>query len=85
MSKRYYFTFGSDPHYPYGINDYVVVEADGYSEACYLFNAVHPPRTGSDLLNCAFVYSEERFQEDCAKYYPGVQPKEIIRLSIERG
>lgn len=80
--NKFYFTFGSDPAYPYGINDYVIVEANGVNEACLLFNLVHPPRKGSDLVNCAFFYSEEQFNKNCAQYYPGVQPKEIIRLQV---
>ena len=82
--EKFYFTFGTDPLYPYGINDYVVVEADGVNEACCLFNMVHPQREGSDLVNCAFIYGEEQFYKNCAKYYPGMQPKEIISLNIIR-
>ena len=82
--KKFYFTFGTDPLYPYGINDYVVVEANGINEACCLFNLVHPPREGSDLVNCAFIYGEEQFYRNCAKYYPDTQPKEFISLNIIR-
>ena len=84
MKEKFYFTFGRDPQYPYGIDDYVVVEAKGYCEACSLFNMVHPPREGSDLINCAFIYSEKQFMEKCAKYYPDIQPKEVISLNVKR-
>ena len=81
---RTYFTFGTDPQYPFGINDYVVVEADGLSEACLLFNLVHPPREGSSLINCAFYYEEESFNKFRDQYYKDVEPAEVIRLDVQR-
>ena len=80
---KFYFTFGSDPEYPYGRNDYVEVEAKGLNEACCLFNLVHPPREGSDLLNCAFFYSEESFNKFREEYYPNRQPIETISLNVK--
>lgn len=81
--KRTYFTFGSDPLYPYGRNDYVVVEARNENDACLLFNMIHPPRH-DDVVNCAFIYSEERFNEFRDKYYKDVLPIETITLCVNR-
>lgn len=81
---RTYFTFGTDPLFPFGINDYVVVEAEGVNEACHIFNLVHPPRPGSDLVNCAFIYTEEKFNQFRDQYYKDVEPVEIIRLDVQR-
>lgn len=80
---RTYFTFGTDPLFPFGINDYVVVEAEGLNEACCLFNLVHPPRH-DDVVNCAFIYSEETFNLFRDQYYKDVEPAEVIRLDVQR-
>ena len=81
--KKTYFTFGSDPLYPYGRNDYVVVEARNENDACLLFNMIHPPRHGN-TVNCAFIYSEERFNEFRDKYYKDVLPIETITMCVNR-
>ena len=46
MLKNYYFTFGSDPRYPYGENDYVIVRAGAFSEALEKYKACHPEALG---------------------------------------
>lgn len=79
--QSFYFTFGTDPAYPYGINDYVEVKAHSLNEAAILFNAVHPPRPGSDLVNCAFMYTERQFNEFRAELY-NYPPVEVIELSV---
>lgn len=77
MEEKFYFTFGRDPQYPYGIDDYVVVEAKGYCEACSVFNIVHPPREGSNLINCAFIYSEKQFMEKARNIIPAFSRKKL--------
>lgn len=82
--KNFYFTFGSDHAYPYGREDFVMVEAENLNQAIQLFNAVHPKREGSDCVNCAAWYGEEFFSNIHDRYYRGVAPKEIISLKILR-
>ena len=84
MENKYYFTFGSDPLYPYDRNDYVVVEAADIGKAIALFQLVHPNRPNSGCVNCAAYYSEEEFNTFREKYYPGIFPKEIISLRIQK-
>lgn len=79
MTKTY-FTFGSDCHFPYGQYDYVEIEAENMYQACKLFQTIHPNRHNSDLLNCAFVYTEEWFNKIRNLYYQGVEPIEKITV-----
>lgn len=76
--KEFYFTFGTDPAYPYGIDDYVLVRAEDQAEARRKFKAVHPNRPGSPCINCAFVYTQEEFDSFRDKYYKDVSPAETI-------
>lgn len=84
MNKRFYFTFGSDPRYDYGRDDYVIVEAENENQAVCIFQAVHPNRPGSSSVNCASWYSEEAFNQFRDQYYPNRTPKEHISLHIRR-
>ena len=63
-AKRFYYTFGTDPRYPYK-GGYVVIEAKDEDQADKVFRAYYPDRN-PDLpcLNCAFVYPEEEFFND---------------------
>ena len=79
-TRRYYFTFGSDPLYPFGRNDYVVVDAESADQAGRLFQAVHPNRPYSNCLNCAFIYTEPEFNGFRDHYYHHVNPIETITL-----
>lgn len=56
--SAYYFTFGSDPNFPYQ-DGYVVVKARGRSEACKMFN--HKFGTRDGMVNCAFIYSAKEW------------------------
>ena len=56
--NRYYFTFGTDERYPFQLG-YLIIEARDRHAAREIFKAYFPNRKGSDLLNCASVYSEE--------------------------
>ena len=60
MSK-YYFTFGSDPKFPYQ-RGWVEVEAKTRNQACNVFRAYFPDRH-ENCINCAFIYSEEEWQK----------------------
>ena len=80
---RYFYTFGTDPAYPYGADDFVEVRAKTGNEADKKYKEVIPNRPGSHLLNCAFVYGEEKWIGDGTnsirdKYYKGKEPAKII-------
>ena len=74
-----YFTFGSDPLYPFGRDDYVVAQGESLKECVHKFMAKHPnPRPEwENVANCAFIYSEKEFMKSCAHFY-GPEPAEVI-------
>ena len=74
---NFYFTFGSDERFPFGRNDYVMVQATNGEHACDRFRERHPNRPGSRLLNCSFIYSETEFSKFRDRLYP-YPPVEII-------
>lgn len=76
--NEYYFTFGSNPLFPYGINDYVLVYAENRNAACDKFSAKYPNRPKSGCINCAFVYSKEEFDKFRDRFYKGVNPIDVI-------
>ena len=76
-SKSYYYTFGSDPLYPFGRDEYIIIHAETGHEADLKFMAHFPCRPGSSVLNCAFVYDEAEW-EKCKPYYPGKEPTVVI-------
>lgn len=57
--KKWYFSFGSDPGFPYQ-NTHVIVIADTEHEAVAKFRAKFPDRH-ENTVNCAFWYPEERW------------------------
>lgn len=56
----YYFTFGSDPNFPFQ-DGYIVIYARGRSEACKMFNHIFGERDG--MVNCSFIYNEEEWKK----------------------
>ena len=62
--KRFYFTYGSDPHYPF-LHGWTEVIAPDEATACAVFRCYHPCRKGRNLLdlNCAWVYTESGFKK----------------------
>lgn len=56
----YYFTFGSDPNFPYQ-DGYIIIHARGRHEACTMFNYLFGERDG--MINCAFIYDEKEWQK----------------------
>lgn len=77
-AHSWYFTFGTDPEYPHGFNEFVEVHADTESQADKKFMARYPCRPGSSLMNCAFVYNEEKWKEIYKKHYSGTRPAAVI-------
>lgn len=56
-----YFTFGSSSTFPYQ-NGWVEITAKNQKEACEYFRKLYPHPKHPECLNCAFVYSEQEFQ-----------------------
>lgn len=74
---RFYFTFGTDPKFPFSEKDYVVVIARDINEAKDIFDKEYPPRiSGSRCSNCAFIYEEYEFDTIRYRYYNG---KDAVR------
>lgn len=77
--KKFYFTFGSDPKYPFGREDFIEVHAANLLGAQKAYKKIHPNRPGSNLINCAEIYDEKTWEKDIyPKYYTGKKPVEII-------
>ena len=57
----YYFTYGTSEGFPFR-GGWTEVEAPDMETAVALFRAVHPD-SKPGLVNCAFIYSEEKFRE----------------------
>lgn len=57
----YYFTFGTDPGYPFQ-NGWVKIQAPSRREATEIF-AIYFPSRDDECVNCAFIYEEEEFKE----------------------
>ena len=68
--ETYYCTFGTDPNFPYQGGWVEIMAPDGKT-AGQIFKTYYPNRKGSSLLNCAFVYSEERWKEITGNYDMG--------------
>ena len=61
--NRYYYTFGTDPAFPYK-KGWVEVRANTMKEADEKVRRRFPDRPGHEgTLNCAFVYGEARWAE----------------------
>lgn len=59
--KRYYFTFGTHPEFPYG-SGWVTVYADSFDEAIDKFRTHFPDRS-PNTVNCAFMYTQAQFEK----------------------
>lgn len=62
MLRYYYFTFGTGPDYPFA-GGWVTVAAPSRQAAVQIFRLYYPNEAGTDVLNCADVYTEEEFRE----------------------
>lgn len=58
--KRFYFTFGTNEHFPF-IGGWVVVFANDRKEAVEIFRKHHPDHTPG-IINCSDIYTESQFQ-----------------------
>lgn len=62
MLRYYYFTFGTDPDYPFA-GGWVTVAAPSRQAAVQIFRLYYPNEANTEALNCADVYTEEEFKE----------------------
>lgn len=76
--NKYFYTFGSDPQFPYGLEDFVEVHAETRNEADQKFQQAFPNYCGSSCLNCAWVYSEKSWLPNWRAYYHEKPPVKII-------
>lgn len=75
----YFFTFGTDPQFPVGYDDFVEVHADTGAQADEKFKSRFPCREGSQLLNCAFIYGEGKWMNEVyPQHYAGKAPAVVI-------
>ena len=81
---NFYFTFGNDPLYPFGREEYVVVIAPDIHKAVKTFREYHANRPGSKLTNCCDWYTEEQFNKDREEYYGDRDPVEILKYKEVR-
>ncbi len=56
--ENFYFTFGTDEQFPYGLGEYVLVRANDWRRAVHLYQAFHP-NVQPNTINCAMFYSQE--------------------------
>lgn len=61
LMSSYYFTFGSDPEFPYR-NAWIEIVASSWEEATELFRQAVPDRTPG-TLNCSFCYDQEKWEQ----------------------
>ena len=59
-NMNFYFTYGSDPQYPFN-GGYTIVVADSKKRAAAVFRLYHPD-VHEGILNCAFVYDQESME-----------------------
>lgn len=76
--KPHFFTFGSDPRFPFNRNQYVLVLGKDRKDCAEAFRNRYPNRPGSDCINCADYYAKEEWDERISKYYKGFAPSAII-------
>ncbi len=77
-AHSWFYTFGTDPKFPFGIEEYVEVHADNANQANQKFKSHFLCREGSTLLNCAFVYAEDLWDPIYTEYYSGKRPARVI-------
>ena len=75
-NSKFYFTFGSDPGFPYQ-NTYLIVHAKDMKEAIEKFRANFKDRH-KDTINCAFYYSEAQWEKSEGEKYYGKPVCEVF-------
>ena len=79
MMNKYYFTFGTNPQFPFGEHEFVMIEAESIREAAEIFRKLWPDRPGHEgVLNCADCYTESQFTPIRKKHYDGKEPSAVF-------
>ena len=81
--NAFYFTYGSDPCFPYQ-GGWTLVLAAGYDDAVAAFDAYHPrSESAYGCINCADIYTSEEFLSTkmATQGNRGAGCHEIIKLS----
>ena len=76
--QSFYYTFGTDPLFPHGIDEFVKVNAKDYAESIQKFKERYPNREGSSVINCAWIYTEKEWAKIYPEYYAGKAPADFI-------
>lgn len=74
---RLYFTFGSNPVFPYGREDYIVAVGNDTQDCLRAFQKKYPNQT-ANTLNCADWYTVTEWKKVTETYYKDKEPKEIL-------
>ena len=75
---KYFFTYGSAMQFPYHDKDYVVVEgADNEKEAVEAYRKKYPDYNPG-VVNCAFWYDENRWNDILKNHTGGRERDRII-------
>jgi hypothetical protein len=77
--KRFYFTYGTNKHFPF-YRGWSEVIAPDKETAIAIFRCYHPNPPGSDSWNYAFDYSEEEFKK--TSMYTDPRPDEVCHEVI---
>lgn len=77
--KSYYFTYGTDPDFPF-CGGYTKVTANTMTDAIRLFRGKHPDRH-KNTVNCAFMYREDEFVK--LFYGKDIQCHEVIEEKVK--
>lgn len=63
-----YYTFGSDPAFPFGRDSYVKIIGQDVRDCNAAFRKHFPSRDGSNTLNCSDYYTQKRWKQICRDY-----------------
>lgn len=59
--SRFYFTFGSDPHFPFQ-EGWIAIEAPDIRAAAKIFKVYYPNPLDDTVLNCSDYYAAADFE-----------------------
>lgn len=77
-----YYTFGSDPAFPFGRGEYVNIIGQDIRDCNAAFRKHFPPRDSSNVLNCSDYYTRERWEQICREHGYGDPVKTFVSDSL---
>lgn len=72
-----YFTFGTDPKFPYGIDDYVIVIGSSRKDCIETFKKKYPGKP-EHVINCSDYYTTSQWNKSTGRHYNGRRPAELL-------